>query len=316
MTRNPKWWGTPPLLDSITYLVLDDAARIPALQNNTIDATGLATLDELTIARRTPGSRSGAHREQLVPLHVQRRTGIDPRPTRSFGSRSPRASTDKPSPTSPSAGWPTIPATLNNHVYVAGQEGYQDNSAVVAYDPEKAKQELDALGWTLNGQFREKDGQQLVIRDVMYDSLTTRQYRPDRAEQPRPDRGQARSGHGAGGRLLHRLRHRRQLRHRPVRLGGRRRYRCRCLTQIYTTGAESNFGKISSPEIDAKTEETLDELDPDKARALANEFDMLLCDEGFSLPLFQSPGNVAVRSNVANFGAFGLAIWTTPRSAS
>ena len=25
--------------------------------------------------------------------------------------------------------------------------------------------------------------------------------------------------------------------------------------------------------------------------------------EGFSLPLFQSPGNVAVRSNLANFGA-------------
>ena len=53
--RNPKWWGTPPLLDSITYLVLDDAARIPALQSNTIDATGVASLDELTTARNTPG---------------------------------------------------------------------------------------------------------------------------------------------------------------------------------------------------------------------------------------------------------------------
>ncbi len=31
------------------------------------------------------------------------------------------------------------PVPLNNHVYVAGQKGYQDNSAVVAYDPEKAK---------------------------------------------------------------------------------------------------------------------------------------------------------------------------------
>jgi len=55
LTRNPKWWGTPPLLDSITYLVLDDAARLPALQNNALDATGLASLDELTIARRAPG---------------------------------------------------------------------------------------------------------------------------------------------------------------------------------------------------------------------------------------------------------------------
>jgi peptide/nickel transport system substrate-binding protein len=55
LTRNPKWSGTPPRLDSITFLVLDDAARISALQNNAIDASGLASLDELTVARRTPG---------------------------------------------------------------------------------------------------------------------------------------------------------------------------------------------------------------------------------------------------------------------
>ena len=65
---------------------------------------------------------------------------------------------------------------LNNHIFVAGQKGYQDNSAVVAYDPEKAKAELDALGWRLNGQFREKDGRQLVIRDVLYDAQSTRQF--------------------------------------------------------------------------------------------------------------------------------------------
>src|SRR4029077_9738578 len=30
LTRNPKWWGKRPRLDSITFLVLDDAARLPA----------------------------------------------------------------------------------------------------------------------------------------------------------------------------------------------------------------------------------------------------------------------------------------------
>ena len=52
---------------------------------------------------------------------------------------------------------------------------------------------------------------------------------------------------------------------------------------------ESNFGKIGSPEIDAKIEQTLDELDPAKARDLANEVDKLIWAEGFSLPLTQSP---------------------------
>jgi peptide/nickel transport system substrate-binding protein len=75
---------------------------------------------------------------------------------------------------------------------------------------------------------------------------------------------------------------------------------------MYTTGADSNYGKISSPEIDAKVEETTDELDPAKARELANEVDKLIWAEGHSLPLFQSAGNVAVRSNLANFGPAGI----------
>ena len=197
------------------------------------------------------------------------------------------------------------PVPLNNHIYVAGQKGYQDNSAVVAYDPEKAKQELDALGWRLNGQFREKDGRQLVIRDVLYDSQTTRQF-GQIAQNTLAQIGvrlelDAKSGGGFFTNYII-----------PgdfdiaqfswvgdaFPLSG--------LTQIYLSTGESNFGKIGSPEIDAKIEQTLEELDPEKARALANELDKLIFAEGFSLPLTQSAGNVAVRSNLANFGAAGL----------
>jgi peptide/nickel transport system substrate-binding protein len=78
------------------------------------------------------------------------------------------------------------------------------------------------------------------------------------------------------------------------------------LPQIYASDGESNFGKIGSPEIDAEIEQTLAELDPGAARRLANDVDLLLWKEGFSLPLIQSAGNVAVRSNLANFGAAGL----------
>ncbi|MDF2824402.1 MAG: hypothetical protein K0R68_1810, partial [Mycobacterium sp.] len=67
-----------------------------------------------------------------------------------------------------------------------------------------------------------------------------------------------------------------------------------------------NFGKISSPQIDAKADEVLNELDPNRAEQLANEFDEMIWAEGFSLPLFQSAGNVAVRDTVANYGPAGL----------
>lgn len=306
LTRNPKWWGTMPRLDTITYLVLDDAARIPALQNNAIDATGVASLDELTIARgtngiairRAPGNSwyhftfNGAPGSILADpaLRSAVAKGID---RQVIVTVSQRGLTDNPVP-------------LNNHVYVAGQQGYQDNSAVVAYDPEKAKRELDALGWKLNGQFREKDGRQLVIRDVLYDALTTRQI-GQIAQNNLAQIGvkldlDAKSG---GGFFTN-----------YINLGDfdiaqfswvGDAFPLSGLTQIYITGGESNFGKIGSPEIDAKIEQTLEELDPDKARTLANEVDQLIWAEGFSLPLFQSAGNVAVRSSLANFGAAGLA---------
>ncbi|MGV0717385.1 ABC transporter family substrate-binding protein [Mycolicibacterium sp. XJ662] len=306
LTRNPKWWGEPPLLDRITFLVLDDAARIPALQNNTIDATGLATLDEMEIARRTadiairraPGlawyhfTFNGAPGKILEDPALRRAIakGID---RETIAAVTMRGLADNPVP-------------LNNHIFVAGQEGYQDNSGVVAFDPEQARRELDELGWTLNGQFREKDGRQLVIRDVLFDSLGTRQY------------GQIAQNNLAqiGVKL--------ELDVRPaagfftdfVTVGNfdiaqfawsGDAFPLASLTQIYRTDAESNFGKISSPEIDAKIEQTVSELDPDKARTLANELDKMLFEEVFSLPLTQSTGNIAVRSSLANFGAFGLA---------
>jgi peptide/nickel transport system substrate-binding protein len=75
---------------------------------------------------------------------------------------------------------------------------------------------------------------------------------------------------------------------------------------MYTTGADSNFGKISSPAVDKQAIETMGQLDAAKAREMANEVDKLIFAEGFSLPLFQSPGNVGVRSNLANFGPAGI----------
>ena len=305
LTRNPKWWGTPPLLDSITYLILDDAARVPALQNNAIDATGLASLDELTIARRTPGisirrapalswyhfTFNGAPGTILADkaLRLAIAKGID---RQAIANVSQRGLVDNPVP-------------LNNHIFVAGQKGYQDNSAVVAFDPEKAKQELDALGWRMNGQFREKDGRQLVIRDVFYDSLPTRQIAQVAQNSLAQIGVKLELVTAPGGSLFTDF----------ITVGNfdigqfawsADAFALSSLTQIFASGGESNFGKIGSPEIDAQIEKTLDELDPAKARDLANELDKMVWAEGFSLPLFQSAGNSAVRSTLANFGPAGV----------
>ncbi|MBO0679698.1 ABC transporter family substrate-binding protein [Mycolicibacterium sp. S2-37] len=305
LTRNPKWWGNPPVLDSITYSVLDAAARIPALQNNALDAAAVTNLDELTIAQRTPGvsirrapntqwyhmTFNGAPGSILADrdLRLAIQKGVD---RQAIASIALRGLADNPVP-------------LNNHVFLAGQQGYQDNSGAVPYDPAKAGAELDALGWRMNGQFREKDGRQLVIRNVFSDAPINRQI-AQIAQNNLAQIGvklelEAKTGNNFFSDWIN-------VGNFDIALfiwQGDASALC-CLTQIYTTGAPSNFGKISSPEIDAKVNDMLDELDRERARTLANEVDTLIWGEGFSLPLFQSPGNAAVRSNLANYGPAGL----------
>ncbi|MCV7089534.1 ABC transporter family substrate-binding protein [Mycobacterium interjectum] len=306
LTRNPKWWGARPRLDSITYLVLDDAARLPALQNNTIDATGIGTVDQLTIAQRTKGisirrapapswshfTFNGAHGAILEDraLRVAVSKGIDRQTIAKVVQY----------------GLTNNPVALGNHIYVAGQEGYRDNSFIVPYDPAEASRELDQLGWKRGGQIREKDGRQLVIRDLFYDAQGSRVF-AQIAQHSLAQIGVklelvARSGSGFFTNYIN-------VGAFDIAQFGwlGDAFPLSSLTQIYQSDGASNFGKIGSPEIDAAIERTLEELDPAKAQALANDLDKLIWAEGFSLPLTQSPGDVAVRSTLANFGAVGLA---------
>ena len=305
LTRNPKWWGPRPRLNTITYLVLDDAARLPALQNNTIDATGLGTVDQLTIAQRTKGISI-----RRAPAPTWSHFTFNGAPGAILADKALRLAVARGIDRQTIAkvvqyGLTSDPVALNNHVYVAGQDGYQDNSGVLAYDPAEAGRELDALGWKLNGQFREKDGRQLVVRDLFYDGQGSRVF-AQIAQHSLAQIGVkldlvARSGNGFFTNYIN--------------VGGfdiaqfgwlGDAFPLSSLTQIYKSDGESNFGKIGSPEIDVAIERTLQELDPAKARALANDVDKLIWAEGFSLPLTQSPGDVAVRSTLANYGAPGL----------
>lgn len=303
LTRNPKWWGATPVLDSITYTVLDDAAKMPALQNNALDAVGLATLDDLTIARRTEGvsvrrapapswyhlTFNGAPGSILADraLRIAITKGID---RQAIASVSQRGLVDNPVP-------------LNNHIYVAGQEGYQDNS--IGFDPEAAKRELDELGWRQNGQFREKDGRPLTIRDVFYDAQSTRAIAQIAQSNLAQIGVNLELVPAAGGKLFSEFVIPGNFDIAQFAWGGDA-FPLSGLTQIYASDGESNYAKIGTPEIDAKIEQTLSELDPATARTLANEVDTMMWAEGHSLPLFQAAGNVAVRSSLANYGPAGI----------
>jgi len=306
LTRNPRWWGRKPRLNSITFLVLDSSAVIPALQNNAIDAAGVGTLDDMVTAERTPGvvirsapaptwyhfTFNGAPGSILSDdkLRLAISRGID---RQAIVNVVQHGLTEHPTP-------------LDNHIYVVGQLGYQNNSAPAAYDPDQARRDLDALGWKLNGAVREKDGRQLVVRDVLYDSPAARQIALV-AQQNLAQIGvklvlDVKAGNGFFNQY--------------VSVGDfdivqfgwvGNAFPLSALPQIYTSDGEGNFGKIGNASIDAKIDQTLSELDEGAARELANQVDAMIWREGFNLPLFQSPGDIGVRRDLANFGAPGLA---------
>ena len=177
LTRNPKWWGTTPRLEQ---------HHLPGAR------------------RRRPDSRPAEQRHRRRRRRTPRR--YDHRPAhpghRRSGARRPAVGITSPSTAHPDPiladpalrlaickgidrqtianvvqhGLTGHPVPLNNHIYVAGQEGYQDNSASAAYNPD-AGQAGSRRAWagSSTAQCREKDGKQLVIRDVFFDAQPTRQ---------------------------------------------------------------------------------------------------------------------------------------------
>ncbi|MFI6870955.1 ABC transporter family substrate-binding protein [Nocardia sp. NPDC050406] len=311
LTRNPKWWGETPVLDSITFSVLDHSAWLAAIQNNELDSSYMSGLENVTGARNTPG--------------VEIRRAAEPSWSHVTFNGAPGALLEDPKVRMAIAksinrqaivetsqhGVVTEPKPLNNHVFVVGQKGYQDNAASVAFDLDAAAKLLDEAGWKIppGGDVREKDGRRLELRDVMYqqDSWvdTAKIIQQDLQKigvklniQTVPGTGLFKDVIDPGNYDLAQFSYSGSV----LPLGS--------LKQHYyydPANWQGNKARIGSPELNAVIDQTLTELDPAKAIELANKADRMVFEEAHSLPLNQASGTYGVRVDLANWGAFGLA---------
>ncbi|WP_067574389.1 ABC transporter family substrate-binding protein [Nocardia acidivorans] len=307
--HNPKWWGDTPKLTNITYSVLDSSAWVPALQNNELDEAYVSGLENVTAARSAPGVEIRRASEPTINIlwfnGAQGAILDDPALRRAIAKAIDRQNIVNTS----QHGIVDNPKVVNNHVYVDGQTGYQDNAAAVAFDPEAAAKELDALGWVLNGDVREKNGRKLELRDVMYDQAgwvdTAKIIQANLAKvgvklniQTVPGNGLFTNVINPGNYDL-----------AQTALGGSV-LPLQVLRQVYyydPANWQGNKSRVGSPELNTLINQTLAELDPAKARELANKADQMIFNEVHSLPLNQASGTHAVRTDLANWGAFGMA---------
>ncbi|MGB2721077.1 MAG: ABC transporter family substrate-binding protein [Rhodococcus sp. (in: high G+C Gram-positive bacteria)] len=308
--RNPDWWGeNPAVLDTVTYLPLDSTAAIGALQSGEIDYYELgSSADAFKVARGIPN----VDLRQSLGLQY-RHFDFNGAPGRITSDKAVRVALMKAIDrdylaTSQLGQITSNPTVLNNHFYVDGQKGYQANNGDITFDPEKAMAELDAAGWTMNGEFRSKDGQQLDLHDVIPADTPNATQEAQIIQQ---------NLKAVGANMIIDAVPSDDFFSKYILVGAFDVTHFTYEATPFTSGSDGivrltpgstlqNYGQIGSDEINGLLDKAAGELDDDARIADYNEADKAIWAEGHSLTMFQRPFTYATKSNLANFGAPGF----------
>jgi len=312
VVRDDAWWGDKPKLDKITFRQVDRPAVADALANGQIDWFDIgSSIDNFTRAKSMQGvtirqaitpdyshiTFNGADSSILKDpkLRVALMRGIDTKTiTRALLGQMLKGDAQ----------------VTGNHFFLLGTKEYKDNSAVASFDKEAAKKALDDLGWKLEGETRKKDGKDLVVRYVIptpnavsdqiaklvQSQLKDVGAKVDIQAVPSTDFFKQYVNVGnfdmTGFRWLSSA--------TPISDG-------KGIYYLDPASTNQNYGHIGSEEINKLLDQANGELDDAKRAALTNEADKKIWELGHQLTLYQLPGAVAVKSNVANFGAVAYA---------
>lgn len=313
VVRDDKWWGKKAKLDKVIFRALDSDATINAFANG--ELTGMQINPIAADLQRAKGVADVDIRKAAAPnwRHITVNGSAEVLKDKSVRqaiqlgiNRETIAASDLKD-----LDWPI--QTLNNHLYMNTHKGYVDNSGELGkYNPEKAKQLLDAAGWKLEGETRKKDGKEMDLRFIIPAAYPLAKQEGELVQAmlkevgvkvtvtPVPDDKFFDDYIIPGNFELV-----------PFSWLGTP-FPNNALPQIYKqpTGPDnygSNFPRTGTPELDALGEQAAGEMDPQKAIDLGNQADKLIWDLVHTIPLYQRPDIFASKKSLANFGAFGYA---------
>ena len=308
---NEKWWGHKPKLDSIVYRVIDDDAQPTALANGEIDLEDVGgNADYYNKVKAVPEAEiriAGGPNFRHITINGQSPQLQDVNVRQALAMAIDRAAIAK----AELGALPVNAVPLGNHLFMENQKGYQDNSGVVAYNPAKAKQMLDAAGWTLQGNKRVKDGKTLSINLVIPGGISVSKSESELIQNMLAQIGvELKINTVPGNDFFDKY-------IAPGRfdftvfswLGTP--FPVSSAQSLYVKpvgdSIQQNYSRVGTDQIDRLFNETVQQLDPAKAIVMANEIDKLLWAEVPSLPTYQRPDIWAVRKGLANIGAYGFA---------
>jgi peptide/nickel transport system substrate-binding protein len=311
VVRDPAWWGTPAHLDAIVFKVVPAKAQADALENGAIDFCAIGpSLDLYKRTSAMPGVKiRQALENSYTLLDVNGAAGA------ALHDQQLRVAVEKGIDTT------TIARTLigklvpdvtppGNHFFLEGTENYVDNSAPVRFDAAEARRMLDALGWRQDGDVRVKDGKPLRLTYVIDSgnqtslsiaNLVSMQLKAIGVPvdiKPVPVTDLIKNYVEPGAFDL--VAYSQSLPPQPITAN-------MPAYALDPNNIQRNFSRIGSDTVNRLLSQAAAESDDRRRVALIQQADTEIWRQGHVLPLYPSPGAYAVRSSLANFGAFGIA---------
>ncbi|HKR50346.1 MAG TPA: ABC transporter family substrate-binding protein [Pseudonocardiaceae bacterium] len=308
LVRNEKWWGKPAKLNRIIYRVTERAALADSLANGEIDFYEIGS--DVNLFQRARGIQGVEIRQAIGPQynHITLNGSAgsilaDPELRKAVVRGINRqAITD-------ALIGQIVPNTapLGNYIYVQGSAEYIDHSQNVSYNPDAARSALDKLGWTLQGNTRSKDGQQLTIDLVATANNPISERISQLTQAQLAEIGVSVNIISAPAAALF-TDYVTPGNFEMVGFGFTGTpFPVTSTYNIYTTDGEQNYGHIASKEIDELYKQAIGTLDDKRRVELGQQIDQAIWNLMPQVPLYQITGAAAVRSTLANFGAPGFA---------
>ncbi|MEV7781422.1 ABC transporter family substrate-binding protein [Kitasatospora sp. NPDC088351] len=312
LVADPAWWGDQPLLDRIVFRAMVPNTMAAAfargevdLFNNGPDVAGYQ------IIKSTKGAavrRAGGPDFRQFTLNSRSPALTDPAVRQALFQAINRDAITRSDLNG--LDWPTV--TLNNHLLVANQNAYRDNSLGLSrYDPDDAVRKLEAAGWKLDGDVRKKDGRELNLRMVIPAGVTQAQNEASVATRMLKDVGvKVTTVTAEANEFFDRYVNRRDFDIAAYSLLG---------TPFPASGNRANFvqnggtnhSQAGSPAVDTALYRAAAATDAATAFEAINQADGELWKVAGVLPLYQRPQLYGARANLANIGAQGLSdiVW-------
>ncbi|MFM9119567.1 MAG: ABC transporter family substrate-binding protein, partial [Acidimicrobiaceae bacterium] len=306
--RDKKWWGDKPVLDTIIFKALPQAAQIDALLNGEIDYMDVG--NDTNALKRARENAKVSVRVAKAPTHEHFTFGPVTAVTQDVAVRQAiMLSIDRQQIATAIQGIvdPKVKPN-NNHVFLDGTACNQDNTGNLGKrDLTAANKLLDGAGWVKGADgIRAKGGTRLSVK-LIYPSGND-----NRRDTVLLATAMAKE---AGIELVPTLIPSADYFAKYVLVSNFEmaifawvgtNFPIASSPNLYKVGGAQNFGNIGSAEIDALFAKANNILDLKKRCELANQADKEVYKLVHSITLFQRNNVVAVPKNVANFGAFGF----------